>query len=565
MPSHPQRFHALDATRAFALLLGVLFHTAWFYCPDPFRTPVTDVKANHFFGWFFHTSHTFRMQLFFLIAGFFARLVIERRGLRPFVRNRFSRIVVPLAVGWLILYPLILMTWVWGRNLSGQNPMEIPPLLAIAGVVISGKVFVPQAEGGAFLWLHLWFLYYLLLLYVVTLCGRALFLHTPLSKSASLHRLDRTTRFFTSTITGALLFALLMAPILWSMVDWKGIDTPAASYVPNLKVLVAYLSFFLLGWFIHRQAHALETLFHQWRFYLISGLTASIGLYVFFCSVNPAETERPPHALSHRDIHDWKAFRDSLAEANPATSAAPSTSLAGPGKSQENLLSNAVLDPLSQLRASFPPRIQGFLVSDTLLFDQKTGILNSINAILADPNYLTADFRPQSSFKEPRQVDLGIVPRHRQALQPHLRGVTPGDYREERWYAGTKLAFSVLYAVIMVFLVYGCLGAFQALCQSHSPVWRYLADSSYWVYLIHIPLIPFFEILIFDRPWPSWIKFPLLCLVSLTVLYASYHYLVRSTFIGKTLNGSAFPFHRNPLHALRAQVPSAPPASKKER
>ena len=51
---HPKRFHALDATRAFALLLGVVFHAVWYYAYGPFGTGVKDISANHFFSWFFH-------------------------------------------------------------------------------------------------------------------------------------------------------------------------------------------------------------------------------------------------------------------------------------------------------------------------------------------------------------------------------------------------------------------------------------------------------------------------------------------------------------------------------
>ena len=60
-----------------------------------------------------------------------------------------------------------------------------------------------------------------------------------------------------------------------------------------------------------------------------------------------------------------------------------------------------------------------------------------------------------------------------------------------------------------------------------------------------------------------------MCSVSLLLLYASYHYMVRSTFIGKLLNGRAYPFHWNPLDAMRtipdisrSRPPGAPPDQK---
>ena len=55
--------------------------------------------------WFFF--HTFRMQLFFLSAGFFARPLVQRRGVAGSVRHRLLRVALPLGVGWLILYPCV--------------------------------------------------------------------------------------------------------------------------------------------------------------------------------------------------------------------------------------------------------------------------------------------------------------------------------------------------------------------------------------------------------------------------------------------------------------------------
>ena len=73
--TNPERFHALDAARAFALLLRVVFHAAWSFAPVPMGAPIVDTSAGVGFYWFFFTSHTFRMQLFFLIAGFFGHLL----------------------------------------------------------------------------------------------------------------------------------------------------------------------------------------------------------------------------------------------------------------------------------------------------------------------------------------------------------------------------------------------------------------------------------------------------------------------------------------------------------
>ena len=79
------RLHALDAARAFALLAGVVLHaTMSFFLP----IPGADVSQSGALAAVFYAIHPWRMTLFFLIAGFFARLALQRRGLRAFVKDR---------------------------------------------------------------------------------------------------------------------------------------------------------------------------------------------------------------------------------------------------------------------------------------------------------------------------------------------------------------------------------------------------------------------------------------------------------------------------------------------
>ena len=107
-------------------------------------------------------SHIFRMSLFFFVAGFFARMLFHRRGPRGFWLDRTKRILVPLVAGWVVLAPMVIGLWIWGitRSFGGTLPAAPPPM--------------PQPPPGAFPLLHLWFLYYLCLLYGVVVLGRTL-------------------------------------------------------------------------------------------------------------------------------------------------------------------------------------------------------------------------------------------------------------------------------------------------------------------------------------------------------------------------------------------------------
>ena len=104
--------------RGFALLLGVVFHAAQSFGPHNNYWAIVDSTPSTFLERFCFGSHSFRMALFFLIAGFFARLLLSRRGTAGYVRNRLQRILVPLVVGWVVLYPLVVYLWLWGASVA---------------------------------------------------------------------------------------------------------------------------------------------------------------------------------------------------------------------------------------------------------------------------------------------------------------------------------------------------------------------------------------------------------------------------------------------------------------
>ena len=82
---------------------------------------------------------------------------------------------------------------------------------------------------------------------------------------------------------------------------------------------------------------------------------------------------------------------------------------------------------------------------------------------------------------------------------------------------------------------------------------RYLADASYWVYLMHFMTISFFIALVRPFDWHWSLKFAIMIGGSMLLLLPSYHYLVRFTWIGAILNG-----RRHPRPAKSRPVESAP-------
>jgi glucan biosynthesis protein C len=69
----PERLHALDAVRGYALLLGIVLHATISFLPSPTRIwIIEDSHPSNTLGVLFFAIHVFRMTTFFLIAGFFA-------------------------------------------------------------------------------------------------------------------------------------------------------------------------------------------------------------------------------------------------------------------------------------------------------------------------------------------------------------------------------------------------------------------------------------------------------------------------------------------------------------
>jgi peptidoglycan/LPS O-acetylase OafA/YrhL len=92
--SKSERLHHLDALRATAMLLGIVLHASLAYTGGPWI--VRDAGHPGFAVTFF-AIHGFRMQLFFLLSGFFTALLWRRLRLAGLLKQRAARIALPLS------------------------------------------------------------------------------------------------------------------------------------------------------------------------------------------------------------------------------------------------------------------------------------------------------------------------------------------------------------------------------------------------------------------------------------------------------------------------------------
>jgi len=401
--THSERLHGLDAVRGFALLAGVVLHATLSFLPGfgAVGWPIIDNSPSATLGLTFHVIHIFRMTMFFVVAGFFGRLLLQRDGVRGFVRNRAKRIVLPMVAFWIVVMPLIVGAMVWGayKTAGGQLP-PAPPRSP-------DPLWFPLG--------HLWFLYVLVWLYTGTLLVRAAI--ERVDRGRRLHGLiDRAVRAVASGWWGFIALAAPLAMALASHPGWSpraGIPTPDQSLIPNLPALVAFGSAFVFGWLVHRQSDLLRTWERRW--------TVHAALAVVFTVMGLA------------------------------------------------------------------------LAGETAPFAAGTG---------------------------------------------------------DAWLAGHAAA----YAAAVWCWSLALLGAGLRFFAAASPVRRYIADSSYWIYLMHLPLVFFLQVAVQDAPLHWSVKFPLILGVALALLFGSYHYLVRPTFIGALLNGRRYPRRSG------RQAASAPPS-----
>ena len=94
---------------------------------------------------------------------------------------------------------------------------------------------------------------------------------------------------------------------------------------------------------------------------------------------------------------------------------------------------------------------------------------------------------------------------------------------------------------LMVWLfIFGITGLIIRYGSKHSATMRYVSDSSYWVYLVHLTFTGFIPSFIVKWPISATLKFLLVLIGTGVICFVSYHYFVRGSFIGKFLNGRKY-------------------------
>ena len=86
-------------------------------------------------------------------------------------------------------------------------------------------------------------------------------------------------------------------------------------------------------------------------------------------------------------------------------------------------------------------------------------------------------------------------------------------------------------------LVFLTIGVFKKLCPRPNAFVRYVADSSYWMYLIHLPVVVWLQVAVAELPLHWSLKLVFISTITIALSLLTYDLFVRSTFIGWVLNG----------------------------
>jgi glucan biosynthesis protein C len=368
------RYHSLDSLRAAMMFLGIYLHAVVAYSPNG-GWPWRQAEQTRLLDWSISIIHVFRMPIFYAMAGFFAALLLARYGLRRAAWNRVMRIVVPFVVGWIIVWPLVML-------FAGIGYVGLERTL---GAFASGYVFMFAGP------MHLWFLEYLIVLYVLAAIVVAL---VPLVLSPRARQMTlQAFRFIVQSPWAPLVLAVpsfaaqLLMPNPW-------IEDPPG-FIPVFRIVAVYAIPFAFGWLLFLNTDLLDVLIRRAWLYAALAVAASVA---------------------YRYSYDL---------------------------------------PLS---------------------------------------------------------------------------------REVRFYV-----IRAVHAVDMWLLILGVAGLFLRYLGGHSPYRRYLCDSSYFLYIAHMPVILAFQLLLRDVPVPPLVKIFITLVGTIALLLPVYRYAVRPTFIGAVLNGRRYP------------------------
>ena len=565
LSSPKKRYHDMDALRAFAMLLGIVLHGALSFFPVPIwpaqdlYQPVIDVPTSLTatlgkagidapttyspYEFMLHAIHGFRLPLFFMVSGFFTAMLWRSRGLKQLTIHRARRILLPLAIFLPIIWILIIPAGIYG----GAKKEEVWKLRPQSAKAVQQKAKPqarndPQVTGD-----------------IGEAAGRgdikAIERHIMAGKDLNQRGTDKSTPLMSAITFGRVEVAkaLIEAGADLDLKNKDGSTTLLiASFFAHPEIVEALLDAGANPDIRNNDgATALDVVQTPWKeikfiYDIVGGILGPTG-----------------HKL------DYKRIR----ETRPKIAAILKEKGAKEGEGDivglvmliffapifhhlwflyylvwlmagfiliTWLLGKMKLKPLSDWLVTSPLRLiwllpvtflAQLLMKDSFGPDTATGFLPwppiliyyAVFFFFGALCYGRKSFETQTGKLWPISFVLAVP-----LLLAGLCLVRNQDN------GALLAACSVAYAWLMIF---GFIGFFRAFFSGENPRIRYISDSSYWLYIMHLPVIMFIQALISTWSMPTILKFLIACVATTLPLLLIYEFVVRYNLVGTLLNG----------------------------
>ncbi len=225
-----QRYYFLDAMRSILMMLGVVLHSAVVFSNNSWLLPE---QESQFYSQIVHFIHLFRMPAFFIISGFFCHLMLGRIDNLIFIKQKFSRILIPLAATAITLNSLqnILLNDYRSENMD----------LLSSGYWLQGS------------WIsHLWFLISLMYFLIISTVLKSI---TPKLSSILL---SSTVKIFTSSRCFLLILLPIISLVLIKLSNIASLHIMNSEFNWEIAESIKYSIYFYFGIIIARSPSILE-------------------------------------------------------------------------------------------------------------------------------------------------------------------------------------------------------------------------------------------------------------------------------------------------------------------
>ncbi len=281
------RLYYMDSLRAVAMFLGLVLHAGlifemWAY--DPLRIHDQPSASLHYV---MEMIHVFRMELFFLVAGFFSALVCRRRGRVSYAKNRIQRILIPF-----VLCVTFLMPWIAGLawlDMKGAQQSAFSKYIEL----FTNPSYIIREGGpvGNWFW-HFWFLHVLSYFIAIYLLAAWLIEKLQIKTTFIPGLLNLIGRPWGMMILVVPTFAILIFSPPWA-------DVPSVG--TSIDVMIYYGIFFFAGVLFNSSPMVLDQLAKNFKYYAVP---FSVGLLLMIPLIDKVTLTSPPEVL----LQDWSLY-----------------------------------------------------------------------------------------------------------------------------------------------------------------------------------------------------------------------------------------------------------------